>query len=324
MKGRNSVAVVTGAVIACVIGVAGGVAAASAASQLPAAGEAAVSGKAVFSRGIGAALPNDGKMAVVNVSCPDKSRSVCRGSVALVPGGGTARTLGSRALARTSFTLARGTLVGLKLRLSPSARRALSRGPLYVTAVLDAALSRSRVKVIARRAVAVVPARPFKALMAPRESAPFDCWENAQCVDFSWSWTIPKGHMLVMQKFTCPADEPRLHQGSHKNGYGQTDAEIEASASQGTGYSAFTLAKVVKIEPNDDHTSTSYYNMVGWPTGDAFFNNVWAPLFEDGHFKLVVTCTNAASPYAGGRGAAEGNNGNFDNTPDLFFPWTWG
>ena len=110
MKGRNSVAVVAGVVISCVIGEAGGVAAASVASQLPAAGEAAVSGKAIFSRGIGAALPNNGRMAVISVSCPDKSRNVCRGSVALVPRGGTARTLGSRALARTSFRLARGSL----------------------------------------------------------------------------------------------------------------------------------------------------------------------------------------------------------------------
>lgn len=321
MKGRNSVAVVTGVVISCVIAGAGGVAAASAASRLPA---ASVSGKAVFSRGVGAVLPTNGKMTVVSVSCPDKSRTVCRGSVALVPRGDTARTLGSRALARVSFRLARGAAADLKLRLSPSARRALSRGPLYVTAVLGAALSRAPVKVIAKRAVALATARTFKALMAPRESAPFDCWENAQCVDFSWNWTIPAGHMLVMQKFTCPAGEPRLHQGSHKNGHGQTDAEIEASASKGTGYSAFTIATVARIEPNDDHTYTSFYNMVGWPKGDLLFNNVWAPVFDDGHFKLVVTCTNAESPYAGGRGAAEGNNGDTDNTSALFFPWTWG
>lgn len=319
MSRRNLVAVVTGVATACAVGLAGGITAASAEPQLRAAGEAAVSGKAVFSRGIGAALPNNGKLAVVSVSCPDKSRSVCRGSVALVPRGGTARTLGSRALARISFRLARGTLAGLKLRLNPSARRALSRGPLFLRAVLRKTSSDA---VIAMRPVAVANDRPFTAPQAGTEGSPYKCDPHdyrpdaSSCVDFSFNWSIPAGNFLVVKSFSCPADRPNVYQG-RKLGRGSDgyEGKIEYSASAGTGYAGFNVPTVSEFDFDDN----TYYNMQGWPTGGFSFNSIWAPPLAAGSFSLKVTCTDATK-----FGAANFSKHTFlfDNPPSFFFPWT--
>jgi hypothetical protein len=318
MKGRNWVAVATSVAAVCVIGLASGVTAGSAASRVRLANVAGASGKAVFSRGIGAVLPTNGKLTEVSVSCPKRSGRVCRGSVALVPRGRTARTLGSRRLARASFRLARGAQADLKLRLSLSARRALSRGPLYVTAVLGAAGSRSPVKIIAKRPVALATGRPFTALTAPRASDPYECGPD-YCVDFSWSWTIPAAHYLVMPQFTCPAAHPRLAQGRVPTSYG-TDAKIAASASNGTGYAAFDVPALgPKIETDDPNIW--FNNMVGWPQGDVLSNNVWAPLFDDGHFKLVATCTDAL-PLDGSAWMVNPSSRHADEVwYDKFFPW---
>ncbi len=267
---------------------------------------AATSGRAVFSTGLGSVLPTGAGIAEVSIGCPATAPGACRGSVVLVPRGDTARTLGSRALASAQFRLARGADADLKLRLSGPARRALSHGPLYVIAVLRGAGSRSPVNVIAKRPVALASERPFNAPpQAPRASAAYECPSSqgvyAQCMDFSWSWKIPAGHFLKMNRFSCPADMPRVAQGRQllvEIGAGVVSefrGKLEASASDGTGYGAFKKAIVKTTHATD---AISFFNMLGWPQGHFESNSIWAPLFRDGSFSLKVTCTSATGTDA--------------------------
>jgi hypothetical protein len=275
-----------------------------------------VAAKPRFSRGIGAVLPSDGAQAEVSVFCPESTRGACHGSIALAPRGGTARTLGSRAVARRSVTLARGADADLKLRLSARARAALSHGPLFVTAILRGGRSGSTV---ATRQVAVARERrytaPGRVVMARAA--------NAGSEDFTWSWTIPAAHYLVMKKFSCPSNYPVLDRGSHqalfnKLGIGSyRDAKLEVKASDGTGYAGFDrpeLGPGVKLEVN-------YYRyMAGWPIGGLLYNSIWAPLGSDGHFALTVACTTKD-----GYPARLGEHGPDPDDPYYkeFFPWKW-
>jgi hypothetical protein len=273
----------------------------------------------VFSPGSGFILPNGGGAAEVDSSCPGDATGACNGSVALVPRGNTARILGSRALARSAFTLARGADADLKLRLSPPASDALSRGPLYVTAVLRAAGS----PVIAELPAALASERPFKASPAPSAAAPYECWPNAQCVDFSWSWKIPAAHYLVMKSFSCPADEPRVAPGrpvalQARDGtwFNSFKGRMEASASDGTGYAGFHEPSVSNFDdPEGWGNGNGLYNMLGWPQGGLLENSIWAPLARDGKFSLKVTCTSAT-----GYGAAYLSSAVSRFQQD-FFPW---
>ena len=186
----------------------------------------------VFSRGMGAVLPNDGTRAQVGVSCPEHAPRACAGSVTLVPRGGTANTLGSGAIARASFRLVPGRDAQLKLPLTSSARAALKRGPLSVRAVVGPSASSRRVTV-AREALYTAPGRRVVVGFASADER-----------DYEWSWTIPKGKALAVPKFSCPDDMPRLTPGSHflpyKRGIGGVwDAAMRVTAGDGTGYGGF-------------------------------------------------------------------------------------
>ena len=281
---------------------------------------AAISAEPVFSVGSGSILPNGGGAAEVSISCPDGATGACHGSLTLVPRGNTVRTLGSRTLARSSFRLADGADADLKLRLSTSARDALSRGPLYVTAVLRAAGS----PVIAKLPATLAAERPFTASTPPSVAAPYECWPNAHCVDFSWSWKkIPAAHYLVMKSFSCPADEPRVAPGNPiprqaRDGtwFNSFRGKLEASASNGTEYAGFNKSNVSRFDdPERRGNGNGVYHMLGWPQGSVFDNSIWAPLTRDGQFSLKVTCTSAP-----GYGAAYLDSG-FSKFEAMFFPW---
>jgi|SRR6187397_2403107 len=266
----------------------------------------------VFSRGMGAVLPNDGTRAQVGVSCPEHAPRACAGSVTLVPRGGTANTLGSGAIARASFRLVPGRDAQLKLPLTSSARAALKRGPLSVRAVVGPSASSRRVTV-AREALYTAPGRRVVVGFASADER-----------DYEWTWTIPKGKALAVPKFSCPDDMPRLTPGSHflpyKRGIGGVwDAAMRVTAGDGTGYGGFDrpqIGGVVKGGAGND-----YRNMLGWPKGDIWFNSIWAPVLSDGHFKLKVTCT-SAPPLHGARLGDYGSDGATAYYKN-FFPWKW-
>jgi hypothetical protein len=242
---------------------------------------AAAAAKPLFSRGIGPVLPNDGTQAQVSIECPGGSGGACRGSVSLVPRGATARSLGSRAVASRSFSLARGADADLLLRLSGPARTALSRGPLFVTAILRAAGS---------------PPATLKVAIARerRDTAPLRLVASARVAaagidEFHYFATIPALSFLRLGKFTCPSNYPVVA-GIPREAYVSNSADIQITA-DGADYAGFDRPELGGTESQLVVGYLYVYRlMAGWPEGTLFYNSIWAG-FSAVDFRLTVVCT---------------------------------
>lgn len=272
----------------------------------------------VFAVGLGSVLPTQGGITEVSISCPDRDKGACRGSVSLIPRGQTAQALGSQALATGSFELKAGEDVDLRLHLAPEARGDLSSGPLSVTAVLRSAGISGPA---AERQEAVAHERPYSPSVAPTMARALAATAG-DGTTYSWNYDIPAGSALVLKEFSCPSSAPLVASGREHRSPGkivdivESEGKIEASASDGTGYAGFDRASTSRIQGALDE----WTNMTGWPKGNFFYNSVWAPLFKAGHFSVSVTCTDT-----GGLGAAR-LLGWWDagaTALQNFFPWKW-
>jgi hypothetical protein len=279
---------------------------------------AAAAAKPQFSRGIGPVLPNDGTQAQVSIECPGGSGGVCRGSVALVPRGATARSLGSGAVASRSFTLARGADADLRLRLSGPARTALSRGPLFLTAILRAAGSGS-------------PPATLKVAIARerRDTAPLRLVSAAHVAaagidEFHWLATIPALSVLYLGKFTCPANFPVVAGvlGVQRGPPGVPPhyrADIQVTAS-GADYAGFDRPELGGTERQvlSGYIFT-FRLMAGWAEGNLLYNSIWTG-FSAVDFKLKVSCTVENGTRIRARYLDSGNDPE-SRGYKLFFPW---
>ena len=138
---------------------------------------------------------------------------------------------------------------------------------------------------------------------------------------FSFDWTIPAHNALVLKAFSCPESMPLVAAGRRRSQPGKpgrhrrNGGELDAKAGSGTGYAGF------------DRANTKFYkgginewrNMTGWPKGDFFFNSIWAPLLNAGHFSLKVTCRNGSGTEVA-RLLDYGADSNYNKD---FFPWKW-
>lgn len=271
-----------------------------------------------FAIGLGSVLPTQGGVTEVSLSCPDRDKGTCRGSVSLVPRGQTAQVLGSQALATGSFDLKAGEDVDLKLHLAPEATGDLSSGPLFVTAVLRSAGTSGPA---AERQEALAHERVYSPSVAPTTTRALASTAG-DGTTYSWNYDIPAGSALLLKQFSCPSSAPLVAKGREHRSAGKivdivdSEGKIEASASDGTGYAGFDRASTSRIQGDINE----WTNMTGWPKGGFFYNSVWAPLFKAGHFSVKVTCTDV-----GGLDAAR-ILGSWDaDAPALkdFFPWKW-
>ena len=251
---------------------------------------AATSIRPEFAKGLGSVLPTGGGTTEVNISCPDRRSGNCRGErLNRASRDYRAGAVGKRVLASKSFTLRGGWDGDLKLRLDGPARSLLSHGPLFVTVVLRAAGS---AKPVSERRVAIAHERLFS---APGRVTVARAADDGSEV-FSFDWTIPAHNALVLKAFSCPESMPLVAAGRRRSQPAkpvdivETAGELDAKAGSGTGYAGF------------DRANTKFYkgginewrNMTGWPKGDFFFNSIWAPLLNAGHFSLKVTCRNGS------------------------------
>jgi hypothetical protein len=118
--------------------------------------------------------------------------------------------------------------------------------------------------------------------------------------DFHWKWTIDAGSYMPMKAWSCPDDvrwigtdtKADIYEGGDRIGQ---KGLMTASASSGTGYGGFDHVTV------DEHPefTRKYYFLTGWPEGGFWYNSIWAPPGEKGHFELTVRCVNKPEPSAG-------------------------
>jgi hypothetical protein len=283
---------------------------AAALAAVPSSADAAASSKLSFAKGIGAALPNKGGMVQVAVACSGGAKRGCRGSVALVPRDATEEALGGDDVASEGFEVGRNRTKTIRLDLGDSAHEILGDGRLRLTAVLRSAGSR---KPVAAREVAVeraqIDTRPVR--ISVRRLA-------ANTEEFSFVWNVTAGHYIVVKRWTCPAELPRVAAG-FEVGFDIRLAKIRYAASDGTGYMGFRIPAISnRVEL---HTKGHFYrNMLGWSEGNFWENSIWAPLGSAGRFELTVTCTDGDRVF---ESAIWHDNENRDD-PSYYgqiFPW---
>jgi hypothetical protein len=277
--------------------------------------------KPSFSRGTGAVLPTKDGVTHVRVDCArggKVKKGSCTGSVSLVPRGQTADKLGSHPIASKGFFLRAHHGVTLVLRLNQGARGALAQGPLLVTAILrKTGLSE---RPVAQRPAAIVRPQAFKAPPQAPHARHVPGSRGSNNIEYSWDWTIPAHHYMVLNDFKCPNSAPRVAWDGRQVGFiSSYKAKVEVTAGDGVGYSGWDHVDTTASTFNVDapyNSKVKMTNMIGWPEGGLFYNSIWAPVFSDGSFSLKVTCTNAA-PENSARVHADSGGKHYEN----FLPW---
>jgi hypothetical protein len=245
----------------------------------------------------GSQLPNNGGEAEVVVVCLVRQAvsAPCRGTIQLLARGKAARRLvGSAPVAGGSIkALAAGQSRRIRLRLRPGARRVLRTHVLALRLVAYQA----GWPPVAKNVSAAIE-RPFLGHGLPNrvvvERPPRgDPQSGANYLKYSWKWDIPAHHYLELPDFKCPPDAPYVR--NRRSTKPNAEADMNASATDGTGYGNFLTAHTVNREAAidlRDHRRLKLRIMTGWPEGGFFRNSVWAPPFSGGHFELSVVCTN--------------------------------
>jgi hypothetical protein len=230
------------------------------------------------------------------------------------------RLVGSAPVATASIkALAAGQSRPIQLRLRPAARRVLRTHVVALRLVVHQAGWPPVAK-----SVSAATARPVLGHARPNrvvvERPPHgDPQSGANYLKYSWKWDIPGGHYLVLPDFKCPPEAPFV--ANRRSTKPNAEADMNASATDGTGYGNFVTAHTVNREAAidlRDHRRLKLRIMTGWPEGGFFRNSVWAPPFSGGHFELSVVCTNvdngAESGFAWVRDDPETTNAGL-------FPW---
>jgi hypothetical protein len=112
---------------------------------------------------------------------------------------------------------------------------------------------------------------------------------------YHWHWNIKAGNILLLPDFSCPSSTPYIKtNGTYRTPNRQPDvkawhiADAVVNASSGVGYGSFNTVKTT----NDND---GFQILTGWPKGDFWQNNMWAPAFDDGTADLYVTCTSSSA-----------------------------
>jgi hypothetical protein len=247
----------------------------------------------------GSQLPNNGREAQVMVVCLGRpaASAPCRGTIRLLARGNAARRLvGSAPVAGASIkALAAGQSRPIRLRLRAAARRVL---PTHVLALRVVVYQAGRPPV-AKNVSATIQrpflghARPNHVLVQQPPSNGSEPKSGVNYLEYNWKWDIPAGHYLVLPEFKCPPEAPYVR--NRRSTKPNAEADMKASATDGTGYGNFVTAHTVNREGYIDWSQTTRLKlriMTGWPEGGFFRNSVWAPPFTNGHFELSVVCTN--------------------------------
>lgn len=235
----------------------------------------------------GTALPTTGGKFELNLVCDGNGKQDCQGRVEVLARGGGDE--GDSVLGPDSVKVKVDDADDRLFTLSDEARDYLRDvGPLRVTVVIrqpDGSTS-SRELVIAEMKPVSIGAPTID---RPKGASASAVGENT--LTYTWSKKLKWGTMAVMGDFRCPASHPFVAQGGGAASYGYA-GDVKLTASAGVGYAAFD-DPVAKPYWNADHFGGSrMWTMTGWYKGDLFRNNIWAPAFEEGSFKLSITCTN--------------------------------
>jgi hypothetical protein len=246
----------------------------------------------------GRQLPNNGGEAEVVVACLRRQAAsgACRGTIQLLARGKARRLVGSAPVAGVSIkALAAGQSRPIRLRLRPAARRVLRTQVLALRIVLHQAgwppLAMNVSAAIERPFLG--HARPNRVVVEQPPRNGSEPKSGVNYVEYNWKWDIPAHHYLELPEFKCPPDAPYVR--NRRSTKPNAEADMKASATDGTGYGNFVTAHTVSREGYIDwnqRTRLKLRIMTGWPEGGFFRNSVWAPAFTNGHFELSVVCTN--------------------------------
>jgi hypothetical protein len=251
------------------------------------AGSASAAGNGLrFEPTAGSAIPLAGNQTFVDVEC-GSSKQVCAGDVELVPRGSAEEELGTAPVATSGrLKAAPGADLQPKLELSAAAGAWVeANGPLPVTADLQGpGPDPTRQFVVEDVKLVSAPAPNAKPTPSPFSLATASA-EEIHLETFEWNFNLRPGTAVALRQFHCPSDKPYVKEGTKGYGIG-TAADIKVKASDGVGYGAFRNVDV--RERQEVHPLVV---LLGWPQGDLFSNNVFAPPFRSGTFSMSLTCT---------------------------------
>jgi hypothetical protein len=253
-----------------------------------------------FDADAGQALPVAGGRTAVDLVCPGGS-SNCAGKVALVPRGRAAEDLGTDPVAASGKLNAEpGAGVEPRLALSAAARRWIAdNGPLPVAAEVEGPgrdPSRSLFLEEPTWATAPAPERQSLGSSPARSLATASAEPNFE--RFQWSFDLKPGTALKLRDFRCPSSAPWVMQRYDAWFPGGRPGDISLVVSDGVGFGSFKDVHVQK----KSYGYNDYQLLQGWPEGDFFSNNFFAPVFKGGTVKMSLTCTNV--PFTEHDGAA--------------------
>lgn len=229
----------------------------------------------------GTAIPAGGGKIELNLICAGNGKQDCKGRVELLARG-SAEGLDS-VLAKDSVSVTVDDDADPHFALSEEARAYLRDvGPLPVTAVIRGADGSSVERQMVIAAIKLVPigAPVVKRHGAATTSAADDT------VTYTWSRKLKAATAAIMGDFRCRSDFPLVAEGD-SIWYGRS-GKITLTASEGVGYASFDD---VTAQMWSELGADTQWNMTGWSKGDIFRNNIWAPVFKEGSFRLTVTCT---------------------------------
>jgi hypothetical protein len=236
----------------------------------------------------GTAMPTAGGEIELNLVCSGNGKQDCKGRVELLARG-SADELES-VLAGDPVAVDVGEEADPRFALSEEAREYLrDSGALPVTIVIrqpDGSTA-SRQSVIAE--AKPVPIGP--PTVSNRGGASSSAVEEENTLTYTWSKKLRWGTAAVMGDFRCPASHPFVARGNPAGYYGWS-GDVQLSASAGVGYAAFDDVVAKPFWDREFLGGHRAWTMTGWYEGGLFRNSIWAPAFEDGSFRLSVTCTN--------------------------------
>jgi hypothetical protein len=243
-----------------------------------------------FDPDAGQAIPLAGTKTAVDLACP-QGKSDCVGKVELVPRGPAAADLGIDPVATSGkLTADPGEDAEPRLGLSAAARQWISdNGPLPVTAEVEGpGPDPSRALFVEEPTWVTAPDPTHKPLgVSPAHSLATASAES-NFERFQWKFELKPGTAVKLRDFRCPSSAPWIMQRHAAWFPGGRPGDISLVVSDGVGFGSFKDVHAQRYS----YGYNDYWLLQGWPEGDFFSNNFFAPVFKSGTVKMSLTCTN--------------------------------
>lgn len=255
----------------------------TAAALAAGAGSRSASPRLKFDPAMGQTLPWRGNVVSVMVDCAGANS--CSGRLIIRPADSATRQLtGNVPIASARIKVGKGS-TDLSPRLSPRAKRALDRDrALHVIATLRPSSDSIRVSIGSETAFRGHPKPNSVHVNHPGGSG------GGTIKEFTWKWNIPARSYLLVPGFKCP-DDARYIATNGKGIVGIRNTvvgkvgRLDLNAGEGAGYAKFDDPDLRYADGDGRRI------MLGWPTGSAWRNSIWAPLTSSVRVELHAWCT---------------------------------